>query len=57
MITLSAKAVVGLVAFVALVLAPAVSRWIRNLGRDRVREAGSGDPPGGPDRGPGGIRM
>lgn len=57
MITLSAKAVVALIAFVAFVLAPAVSRWIRGRGHGIAAEAGSGDDPGAPDRGPGGMRM
>ena len=49
--------VVALIAAVALALLPKVARWIRGSSREIKAEAGTGDAPGGPDRGPGGMKM
>ncbi len=48
---------VALIAVIAIALAAKVSKWIRDASRRELDEAGTGDVPGGPDRGPGGMKM
>lgn len=53
--------VVAIVAAVAIGLAGAISKMIRNRAREDLAEAGPGDEPGEPgsplDRGPEGIKL
>jgi hypothetical protein len=51
------KLAVALIALIAIALAKTVSGWIGRSSREASAEAGPGDAPGGPDRGPGGIKM
>ena len=54
---ITAKLLVALIAAVALGLVPKVVQWIRGSSEESLSEAGTGDAPGGPDRGPDGIKM
>ena len=49
--------VVALIAAVAVALLPKVVRWIRGTNSKSFAESGHGDAPGGPDRGPDGMKM
>ena len=48
---------VAAIAVIAIALAAKVSQWIRSSSRKPMAEAGTGDDPGGPDRGPDGMLM
>ncbi len=48
---------VALIAVIAIALGAKVSKWIRDSSRKELEEAGTGDAPGGPDRGPDGMLM
>jgi hypothetical protein len=48
---------VALIALIAIALAKVVSGWIGRSSREANAEAGPGDAPGGPDRGPDGMKM
>jgi hypothetical protein len=48
---------VVLIAGIAIALAAKVSQWIRRSSEEPMSEAGSGDKPGEPDRGPDGMKM
>ena len=54
---ITAKLVVAGIAVAAIGLAPKISAWIKSFSSRRNAEAGPGDTPGGPDRGPEGIKM
>ena len=54
---ITGKLLVAAIAAGAIALAPKISAWIRGLSRRANAEAGTGDAPGGPDRGPGGMKM
>lgn len=54
---ITGKLAVALIALVAIALARTVSSWIGRSSREANAEAGPGDAPGGPDRGPGGMKM
>jgi len=48
---------VAAIAVIAIALAAKVSKWIRSSSREPMAQAGTGDDPGGPDRGPDGMLM
>jgi len=48
---------IAVIAVVALGLAAKVSQMIGRSNREPMSQAGTGDTPGGPDRGPGGMKM
>ena len=48
---------VAAIAVIAVGLAVKVSKWIGSSTREPMSQAGTGDAPGGPDRGPDGMLM